>query len=104
LLAQLSRMIVVKFKNEDYLKRVFIPFISPLTLIFLLLTIVLMFSLKGNVIVELPMDVLRIAIPLLIFFTIMFFGTFFIAWKLKTPYEEAVSVAFTASGNNFELA
>jgi len=100
----LSRKYLVKAKGIDWYNRKFIPFISPITLIALLATIVLMFSLKGEMIMELPMDVVRIAIPLAIYFALMFFVSFFIAKKMGVDYKRNASVAFTATGNNFELA
>jgi len=100
----LSRKYITKFKGENWYKRTFIPFISPITLIALLATIVLMFSLKGDMILELPFDVLRIAVPLIIYFIVMFLTSFFIAKSMKVPYDKNASVAFTATGNNFELA
>lgn len=100
----LSRYFLVKSKGIDWYNHKFIPFISPITLIALLATIVLMFSLKGNEIVELPMDVFRIAIPLVIYFIVMFFVSFFISKKMNVDYRRNISVAFTATGNNFELA
>lgn len=100
----LSRHFLIKHKGESWYNRQFIPRISPVTLIALLLTIVLMFSLKGNKIVELPLDVIKIAIPLILYFVLMFFISFFLSKAWKIPYDKNASISFTATGNNFELA
>jgi ACR3 family arsenite transporter len=99
-----SRYYLVKSKGIEWYNRKFVPKISPITLFALLFTIVLMFSLKGDKILELPLDVIKIAIPLIIYFVLMFFVSFFISKFLKVPYDKNASIAFTATGNNFELA
>ena len=103
-LAVSSRFAIKKFIGEKWFNQRFIPFVSPITLIALLFTIVIMFSLKGEMIVDLPLDVLRIAVPLVIFFAIMFTLMFFVSKKIGANYRDAVALSFTASGNNFELA
>lgn len=100
----LSRYLLVKSKGIEWYNRKFVPKISPITLYALLFTIVLMFSLKGDKIIELPMDVIKVAIPLVIYFVLMFFVSFFINKSLNVPYDKNAAIAFTATGNNFELA
>lgn len=104
LAAVLSRYLLSRLKGEDWFNRKFIPAISPITLFALLFTIVVMFSLKGQLIVQIPGDVVRVAIPLVIFFGIMFTLTFFVSKWAGANYAENAAVSFTATGNNFELA
>jgi ACR3 family arsenite transporter len=100
----ISRYALIKFKGDQWFQEKYVPIISPITLIALLFTIVVMFSLKGELIVQIPMDVIRIAIPLVIYFVVMFVASFFAGKYFGADYSKSASIAFTATGNNFELA